>query len=251
VAWLCHESNDDTGGLFEVGGGFYGKLRWERTEGKTFRLGRGFGPEDLKAIAGARSPTSARASTRPRSPSRWQPIMANVEAGPSKGGNEFIDVDAALGYQFPESTSALRRARPALYALGVGAAATRSTDRPHYTSTSSARASRRCRPTRGAGGQRILDDGRRRARPRRGSTSASTASSTASSTPSCCARCRRSRSSRTGPRVKAIYDKGKGAVVVNETKTYDEDGELLAINEVSTFVRGAGGWGGDRGPSAE
>ena len=40
-----------------------------------------------------------------------QPIMANVEAGPSKGGNEFIDVDAALGYKYPEFHVELRRAR--------------------------------------------------------------------------------------------------------------------------------------------
>ena len=40
-----------------------------------------------------------------------QPIMENVEAGPSKGGNQFIDVDAALGYKYPEFSVELRRAR--------------------------------------------------------------------------------------------------------------------------------------------
>src|SRR5690242_12267824 len=30
VAWLVHESSTETGGLFEVGGGFFSKLRWER-----------------------------------------------------------------------------------------------------------------------------------------------------------------------------------------------------------------------------
>ena len=34
-----------------------------------------------------------------------QPILSNVQEGPSKGGNEFIDVDEALGYEFPELPS--------------------------------------------------------------------------------------------------------------------------------------------------
>ncbi|XP_063611565.1 peroxisomal multifunctional enzyme type 2-like [Penaeus indicus] len=33
VAWLCHEECEDTGGLFEAAGGWYGKYRWERTQG--------------------------------------------------------------------------------------------------------------------------------------------------------------------------------------------------------------------------
>src|SRR5204862_3808243 len=40
VARLVHESSEETGALFEVGGGFDAKLRWERSSGKTFRLGR-------------------------------------------------------------------------------------------------------------------------------------------------------------------------------------------------------------------
>ena len=45
-----------------------------------------------------------------------------------------------------------------------------------------------------------------------------------------------------------IYDKGSAAVVVSETVAV-MDGEPLYTNVGSSFMRGEGGWGGDRGPS--
>ncbi|HLK12838.1 MAG TPA: MaoC/PaaZ C-terminal domain-containing protein [Candidatus Binatia bacterium] len=53
----------------------------------------------------------------------------------------------------------------------------------------------------------------------------------------------------TTPTIRAVYDKGKGAVVVVETDTVDARGALLFRNTSSIFVRGEGGFGGDRGPS--
>jgi acyl dehydratase len=51
-------------------------------------------------------------------------------------------------------------------------------------------------------------------------------------------------------KVAAMYDKGKAAVVVMETRaTDDADGEPLYSLRSSMFIRGEGGWGGDRGPS--
>lgn len=50
-------------------------------------------------------------------------------------------------------------------------------------------------------------------------------------------------------RVAAVYDKGKAAVLVMRTEVADADGPLWT-NDAQIFVRGEGGWGGDRGPSA-
>ena len=46
----------------------------------------------------------------------------------------------------------------------------------------------------------------------------------------------------------AMYDKGKAAVVVVESAAVS-DGAPLYTNTMSAFIRGEGGWGGDRGPS--
>ncbi|MEI5524377.1 MaoC/PaaZ C-terminal domain-containing protein [Streptomyces brasiliscabiei] len=49
-------------------------------------------------------------------------------------------------------------------------------------------------------------------------------------------------------RVAAVYDKGKAAVLVMRTEVADAEGPLW-VNEAQIFVRGEGGWGGERGPS--
>jgi acyl dehydratase len=50
-------------------------------------------------------------------------------------------------------------------------------------------------------------------------------------------------------RVAAMYDKGKAAVVKLEATTSLETGEPLWTTTSSVFIRGEGGWGGERGPS--
>lgn len=50
-------------------------------------------------------------------------------------------------------------------------------------------------------------------------------------------------------RIAAVYDKGKAAVLVLRTQVADDEGPLWTA-DAHIFVRGEGGWGGDRGPSA-
>lgn len=51
-------------------------------------------------------------------------------------------------------------------------------------------------------------------------------------------------------RVAAIYDKGNAAVVALEVDAVDpESGDLRFQSRFSAFLRGEGGWGGDRGPA--
>ncbi len=251
VAKLSHEGNEDSGGLYEVGGGFYAKLRWERSAGKTFRLGRAITPEnidsawkDISSFDKAEHPGSIAES--------MQPIMANVEAGASKGGNEHIDIDAALAFKYPEFTQSYDERDVSLYALGTGAAQNPLDERdlqlvyelsgkgmkvlpsfgvvPAITMMFTQGKNGITNPGLNFGLDRVLHGEQytevKRPLPTKGKLT-------------------------TKAQVKHVYDKGKGATVITEFMTYDEEGNELVKNELTTFVRGAGGWGGERGPSAD
>jgi acyl dehydratase len=57
---------------------------------------------------------------------------------------------------------------------------------------------------------------------------------------------------RTTSRVTGIYDKGKGALVATEARAVDSaTGEPMITSRSSVFIRGEGGFGGDRGPREE
>jgi (3R)-3-hydroxyacyl-CoA dehydrogenase / 3a,7a,12a-trihydroxy-5b-cholest-24-enoyl-CoA hydratase / enoyl-CoA hydratase 2 len=250
VAYLCHEGTTETGGLYEVGGGFFAKLRWERTAGKRFKLGRSIELEALAASWGdvtsfdkAEHPADVTAS--------MQPVIENLNSK-SKGGNEFIDVDAALGYEFPPLSTSYTERDLSLYALGVGAGTDPLDTKdlqyvyelhgdgfrtlptysvvPVINSILEAAKQGAQAPGLRYGFDRILHgeqytEVKRPLPPHQKLVHKS--------------------------RIKDIWDKGKHAVVVIETRSYDEADQELAYNEITMVVRGAGGWGGDRGPSAE
>ena len=251
VCWLTHADCEETGGLFEVGGGFFAKLRWERSAGQTFRLGREVLPEQVRqswdaitGFEGATHPTDITSS--------MTPIVDNIQAGPSKGGSRYIDVDQALGYKFPTTSSSYDERDVSIYALGVGAG-----DEPLSNTNLQlvyekhgqgfrvlptfsvapviqsilAKASEGIlAPGLTFGLDRLLHGEQytevlRPMPPKAKLTHKS--------------------------KVLDIFDKGKGALVTIETRSYEDDGDELVRNVFTAFIRGAGGWGGDRGPTEE
>jgi (3R)-3-hydroxyacyl-CoA dehydrogenase / 3a,7a,12a-trihydroxy-5b-cholest-24-enoyl-CoA hydratase / enoyl-CoA hydratase 2 len=251
VAVLCHESCEENGGVFELGGGFMSKLRWQRTEGIRFKLGRNITPElvqghweQLTDFGKATFPTDVAAAT--------QPVMENLGTQ-SRGGNEFIDVDAALGYEFPAITTSYDERDLSLYALGVGAARDPLNPKelryvyenhgegfqalpgfavvPAVNAVMKMVAEGQQAPGLNYGLDRVLHGEQYTELLRPLPPHAKL---------------------RHQGRIKDIFDKGKNALVVVGIRTSDATtGEELARNEVTIFVRGAGGWGGDRGPASD
>jgi 3-hydroxyacyl-CoA dehydrogenase/3a,7a,12a-trihydroxy-5b-cholest-24-enoyl-CoA hydratase len=251
VLYLGHEDCKETGGLFEVGGGFVAKLRWQRTRGKIWKLGRAIQPENIQKawpeitdFADATHPENITAS--------MQPVMNNLQSQ-SRGGNDLIDVDEALGYELPEQTSSYDERDLTIYALGVGGGKHSTDDKELrfvYENNSSGfyalptfavvpalkmifklAAEGKSAPGLHYGLDRVLHGEQYTEVLRPWSSKAKLVHRA---------------------RISDIFDKGKNAVVVTHIDTYDADsGELLAKNDLSTFVRGGGGWGGDRGPSSD
>ena len=52
-------------------------------------------------------------------------------------------------------------------------------------------------------------------------------------------------------KISDVWDKGRAAVIVQEAEAVTDDGTSLFTTRSSIFVRGEGGWGGDRGPSTK
>lgn len=248
VSWLCHADCETTGSVFEVGAGFFGKLRWQRTTGGVLNKDR------LSAEQLAARWASIEDFDKSDTPADINAALGSVMQAvnnPPLGGNEFIDLDTAFAGELVLDSS-YDEHDVALYGLGIGAAADplNDSDRkyvfemdPRFTvfptygvmpqmgaMLGAAKTGELDLPGMRFGMDRLLH-GEQFTEIKRPLPSNAKLTHTF--------------------KLKEVWDKNPHALATFAVRSTDETGEEIIYNEFTAFLRGVGGWGGERGPSGD
>uniref|UniRef100_A0A1I8FF53 SCP2 domain-containing protein n=1 Tax=Macrostomum lignano TaxID=282301 RepID=A0A1I8FF53_9PLAT len=125
VLYLCHDCCQDSGGLYEVGAGWIGKLRWERTKGAIVRSAGNPATPECVRDNWARIcdfSDSDRPSTIEESTGNFVSVLQKVdqENQQPQPQRELKSLADLIGYQGEPSEMAYGSTEVILYALGVG-----------------------------------------------------------------------------------------------------------------------------------